>query len=141
MPFTFDNETGDFIPESRPLRVTRNKPQQGLGWILDGAGLWEFFHPGTVQDEYAAVGARVIPSRADIQGQAVDRMITTARDDASATFDTGTGIVKLVVLGLVAFAVIEIAGKLPAPKQSLRGSVVKHYRRRAARAISRRIAG
>lgn len=135
---TYDPD-GTLIDErTAPLYINGTRRQQGLGWLLDGGALWEILHPGQVQDEYRAVGAQTIPTVAEIESAAINRAIDTARADTQGAGDSLKTLLKLGAVIVIGIAVIEVAGKIPAPRgKSLR----THYAKRARRAIARRIAG
>jgi hypothetical protein len=67
-----------------------------------------------------------------IPGQVVDAVTTTAK--------TAFSVIQWIVVGLVAYAIIEVSGKREHYKRRIRGEV-RRYRRRAASAVAKRIRG
>ena len=92
--------------------------------------------PYTAQEQAAAQAA----AQASITAQAGQAISTIAGDIASGA--------KWIIIGIVGLVLLEGLSKVPAPRYSARDFAhdyarrrVKHYRRRAARAVARRIAG
>lgn len=101
------NESGEVLPDEpkpeapdnvrnlgearrvRKGRRTVNSPLSGVNNPNDGrdtslgARVWEFLHPGQVQDEYRAVGADRVPSQIEI--------MTDAASDAAQAFPDAFG--------------------------------------------------
>lgn len=95
---TFD-ESGNIIPDA-----PASPPADVGAENTFGAAVWAFFHPGQVQQEYAATGQQV-PEVTDIMGSAVDDMQT----HAAAAVDAGFH--NLAVAGrLIAAGVLVLAG-------------------------------
>lgn len=72
-----------------------------------GASVWELLHPAQVQNEARAVGAPVPPIMDIITG-AVNDIGTTAQDNVTAGLDTFAKTGQWVVVGLVAYAAIQL---------------------------------
>lgn len=101
-------------------RVDRNGTVYGLAgmkgmgqfvpWGSFGGDIWEFFNPGRVQDEYRAVGKEPPPMTEIISGAAADATERAAENIHAGVETTLMGaqqITKWVVVGLVAFAIIQ----------------------------------
>jgi hypothetical protein len=115
MARTFD-QNGNVVREGRAQHLGI-LPGESAGtpddWSL-GASLFEFFNPGTVQQEDAAIGA---PPRAytDIWGDAFGGMVNAAEETrqeiGAEAKKLATTVGPVVVVGLIAAAVLVVALK------------------------------
>jgi hypothetical protein len=93
---TYD-ESGNVIPDPTPTPVVG---EEGTF----GGAIWAFFHPGQVQQEYAAAG-QPIPPATDIMSGAV------ADAETHAAAAVTTGVQNLAMAGrLIAAGVLVLAG-------------------------------
>lgn len=141
------------------LTFRRQGGLHGLGSLGDGAsGAWDETPPqGYVYDPFTGLPmadpSGVLQSQgyptspadtATVIGenttQAVKDTAVAVGHAATATYNFVTTAVKWGIIGLAAYAVIEVVGMVPHAKSYGRARV-RHYRKRAAAAISRRIAG
>lgn len=100
-----------------------------------GSAIWEFFHPGQVQQEQIAVG-QTPSSYTDIWGGAFDQAAQAGAETvqnvgtgisnvASATFDFS----KLLILGVIAVAVLDVLHHEGKGVARVRSKAEHHVRR------------
>lgn len=107
-------------------RVDKKGTLYGLGenrefipWGSIGGDIWEFFNPGQVQQEYemsGKIGAEP-PPIVDIMGGAAEDATVRAAENiqqgAQAVVDNASVIGKWLVIGLVAYAIIQVMPHVP----------------------------
>lgn len=99
-----------------------------------GAAVWEFFHPGQVRAEAAAMG-KDAPSNTQVWGTAIDDMIGAEAETMHNLGETAGHIAggaetlgKWLIVALVAYAVLQVADKVPS----------QSHVKRAVRKVARR---
>lgn len=108
-----------------------------------GGKMWRFFHPGTekAENQGTAPGDRntaELPPEVTI-GDLYEAGATELRTGGAVVYNESKSLITIVVIGMVAYFGIQLMDRMPS-----NGSVrrkVQHYRKRAAHAVSRRIAG
>lgn len=96
-----------------------------------GAKVWRWLHPGQERAEYEGMGIEPPPQTTinDVAQQAA----SDVRNIVTPFADYG----KWVIVGLVAYAIIQVVDRIPS--QGRVKQYAKQYSRRARRAIARRI--
>lgn len=110
----------------------------GVGDVQDtrsfGASFWEFLHPSTVQQEYAATG-QAVPSTSEVMGDALyDMSVATTEEgqalkqNAATLTSIGFDFLRWGVFAMVAYFGIQVM--MAMPKRKPRERVVNPRRKR-----------